>query len=102
MIKTHGNTHWDPDTCYGCKLSTLQLSPTPAFAPHFNHAVGKYVTSDRHFRDELSRASERASETLGIDHNFEARYPGDIPAPPHSGADGVLDTRAKNLQEGIV
>lgn len=27
MITTHGVTHWNPDTCYGCKLNSLTFDP---------------------------------------------------------------------------
>jgi hypothetical protein len=25
MTKTHGVTHWEPDTCFGCKVSTIDF-----------------------------------------------------------------------------
>ena len=30
MIRTHGVTHWDPQSCTGCKLRTLQFNDGPA------------------------------------------------------------------------
>ena len=101
MALTHGVTHWDPDNCTGCRYKTVQVAATPAMQPHFNHAVGDYVTSDRDFREALKRAGERNSLATGMNHEYEPRYPGDLPEPPHREADGVLDTRARNLMEGI-
>ena len=49
----------------------------PAFQPHFNHAVGQYVSTDREFRDALKRGGEAAEST------YEPIYPGDRPAPDH-------------------
>lgn len=40
------------------------------FEPHFNASVGRYVSSEREFRAELSRASEAMSQRTGMDHNY--------------------------------
>jgi hypothetical protein len=101
-MRTHGITHFTPDTCSGCRYKTIGISATPAFQPHFNWSVGKYVNSDREFKDELSRASERASEGLGIDHDFQPRYPGERTEVPYANSDEVLNTRARNINDGVV
>ena len=44
---------------------------------HFNHAVGKYVSNDREFRDALKVKSEEQSERLGIEHNYTYVDPAD-------------------------
>lgn len=38
--------------------------------PHFNQTVGKYITNQRQFRDELKRSSEQYSLRTGIDADF--------------------------------
>lgn len=83
MIRTHGRTHYDPDTCYGCKLLSVEFGK-PTFQPHYNHAVGKFVRSQREFDDALKRASHSASERTGIHHNYEPIHPSDLVnnAPP--------------------
>ena len=99
MIRTHYGQH---PNCFGCKLHSIQLAPSPAFKPHFNWAVGEYVNSDREFKDKLAMCSERASNYLGLDHDFQPRYPGDLgtsaPYPEH---DENLNLRAKNIAEGV-
>jgi hypothetical protein len=25
MTRTHGETHWDPDNCFGCKVTTVDF-----------------------------------------------------------------------------
>jgi hypothetical protein len=97
-VKTHGVTHWDPDTCYGCRIKTIQFS-TPAFIPHYSHAIGRYVSSDQDFRDGLKEAAERNSLTTGVEHDYEPRYPGDKETIPYSAADQIIDDRAKILTD---
>lgn len=94
----HGVDHYNPDECFGCKVKTIQLPAFngPVFKPHFNYAVGKYVNSDREFRDELKRAGDTNSEITGTGHSYEPRYPGDT--QPIREADQVLDDRARNLR----
>lgn len=45
---------------------------------HYNHSVGKPISSMRQFKDELKRSSDRASERTGITHDFQ-------PADPNEG-----------------
>ena len=45
--------------------------------PHFNNAVGRYVSSESDFGDELKRASETASMTSGIEHDYKPLEWGD-------------------------
>jgi len=97
MIRTHYGQHGQD--CFGCRVRTVQLAPSRAFQPHYNHAVGQYVSTDSEFRDALKRCSDRSTAETGIPHDFQPRYPGDIPAPPYREADGVLDTRARNLSD---
>lgn len=40
------------------------------FQEHYSPAVGKVVSSERGFRDDLKRASEEATQRTGIPHSF--------------------------------
>lgn len=40
------------------------------FVPHYNHSVGRYVTSESDFRSALKKASDEASATTGVEHNY--------------------------------
>jgi hypothetical protein len=83
-MRTHGVTHDDPDNCFGCRLRTINLKPD-RFTPHFNHSVGRYVTSKIAYLDELHRASDRQSSITGIDADYQ---PVDLPdkRPPDAAA----------------
>lgn len=48
------------------------------FVPHFNHSVGRYVTSDADFRDALKQASEQAYDNTGIEHNYVPVEPREV------------------------
>ncbi len=92
-MRTHGVTHWAPESCPGCRYKTVMFpASNPTFEPHFNHAVGRYVTSDRDFRDALKQCAERNSVATGMDHNYEPRYPSDMRQVPYPEADEVLET----------
>lgn len=41
----------------------VQLRGAPAFQPHFNHAVGRYVSSSRDFDEALRRGAEEQNTT---------------------------------------
>jgi hypothetical protein len=43
---------------------------TAAFETHFNTSVGKVITSQYAYREELKRASERSTLETGIEHNY--------------------------------
>lgn len=94
MMRTHGITHFLPDKCFGCKLTTLQLAP-PTFVPHFNWAVGQHVRSQQELNDALKTCAERNSIATGAEHSYELREPGDL--KPIREADQVLDDRARNI-----
>lgn len=48
------------------------------FQPHFNLALGKWVNSKREFEDGLKLASQAASISTGVEHNYQTIYPSDI------------------------
>lgn len=58
--------------------TAIQIRPTPAFQPHFNHAVGKYVSNSREFDEALRRGSEAQNTT------YSRIDPGDYPDPPYA------------------
>jgi len=72
---THGITHFSPDTCYGCRVKTIQFS-LPAFSPHYNYAVGQYVSSWQEFNDALKRHGEAAQS------DYDPIHPADLRASP--------------------
>lgn len=41
-----------------------------SFQPHFNHAVGKYVSSQSEFNNELKYLGDRQTEQTGIPHSY--------------------------------
>lgn len=66
MIATHGVTHFDPDSCYGCKIKTLATSYGSVNGVlqgaegrnnfHGEHRDGGTVTERRHQMIELARS----------------------------------------------
>lgn len=97
MTRTHGITHFDPDLCEGCKISTLSFG-APVFKPHFNWAVGQYVNNDREYRDALKSCAERNSLSTGLDHNYEPRYPGEV--EPIREADQAVEDHLRAKADG--
>ena len=87
-------------TCFGCKIKTLQLRPSTAFQPHFNHAVGAYVTTEQQFKDTLSRRAEENTIQTGTYHNYEMRDPGELTQTPYPDHDDILNTRARIIHDG--
>lgn len=83
MIRTHFGQH--DASCFGCKLVSIQFGRS-TFEPHFNYAVGRYVSSQQEFESALSRLSDANSERTGITHNYEPLHPSDIVnnPPPES------------------
>lgn len=70
--------------------SSVQIGVTP-FQPHFNHAVGAYVSSSRQFNDLLSAASEKAGSS------YTRVDPGDVPRPTKD--DAIFDTQARTIRD---
>lgn len=92
MNRTHGVTHFSPDGCFGCKVLTIQLSTDP-FTPHYNWSVGQHVNTRQEFEDALRRCSDANSEIVGLDHDYQPRYPGDT--EPIRIADQAIDDHAR-------
>jgi hypothetical protein len=100
MIRTHGITHFNPDTCFGCRVRTLQLAPTTAFQPHFNYSVGSYVRTESEFKSMLRRRADENSIATGTTHTYEMVDPGvmkeQVPFPEH---DDILNTQGRAIAE---
>lgn len=70
--------------------TTVQFGSSP-FKPHFNHAVGAYVTSNREFNDLLSVRGDEAGTT------YSRVDPGDIDRPNVD--DHIFDTQARTIHD---
>lgn len=51
----------------GRKYSFYAQTP---FQPHFNHAVGKYVSSQAQFNNELKVLGDKQTTQTGIPHSY--------------------------------
>jgi putative FmdB family regulatory protein len=70
--------------------SSVQIGVS-AFKPHFNHAVGAYVSTSREFDDMLKlRSEENGSQITRID-------PGEV--EPIRSHDDILDTQARTIHD---
>lgn len=69
------------------------FSVRKSFAPHFNHSVGKYVSNERDFHDELKRAGDK-NETV-----YSPLAAGDIPGVTDEGMD---ETHKRSRDTGQV
>jgi len=98
MKRTHGHTHYNPESCFGCRVLTLHLRSTTAFQPHFNYSVGQYVNTEHEFRSALRRRADENSMLTGTDHTYEMRDPSELgreaPYPDH---DDILNTQSREL-----
>lgn len=65
--------------------SFTQFSP-PVFQPHFNYSIGRYVSSQKDFDDQLKSHSDSYSERLGLTANFQSIHPADLSTPEAFGA----------------
>jgi hypothetical protein len=55
----------------GEMLRVFSFSVVPMLQEHWNASLNKPITSDRHFREELKRASEEAFLYDGFDHDYQ-------------------------------
>jgi hypothetical protein len=70
--------------------SSVQIG-TRAFRPHYNHAVGAYVRTDREFNDLLrAKGDEAGSAYTRVD-------PGDVPGTTQD--DYILDAQARTIRD---
>lgn len=84
-------------TCPECLSMALRRDYTTvqmgmgSFHPHFNHAVGSFVSSSREFDEKLKLAGETAGTT------YTRVDPGDVPAPTRDAE--ILETQAKTIRD---
>lgn len=53
------------------RVFSFGIQRTTTINSHFNHSLGRVISSERHLRDELARASEAATERTGVNHNYQ-------------------------------
>ena len=68
------------------------------YQPHYNYSVGRYVSSDKEFRDALKQGSEDMSRQMGMDVNYEKVDLGDT--QPKSGGVGLEEQARKHRELG--
>jgi len=93
-VTRHWSIHDDTDrdlynsgavACTECSHGHLRrrftFAPAPVMHEHWNHSVGKPVSSMRQFKDDLARASERQSEVTGMEHRYVPVDMSEVKAP---------------------
>ena len=70
--------------------SSVQMG-VGGFRPHFNHAVGHYVSSSREFNEQLKLAGEKAGTA------YTRVDPGDMPQPVQD--DHILESQARTIHD---
>jgi hypothetical protein len=103
MLSTSRSMHDETlhKTCPCCGLEAERVFGDFAFkrfAEHYSPAVGKVVSSDREFRDDLKRASEEATIRTGIVHDFQ---PIDITEHAPKNLEGLEATHRKHRELGL-
>lgn len=86
-----------PCACGGISRRVFHANIKSSFIPHFNHAVGAHVSSDREFNDLLKIRSEENTLRTGTEHNYTRIDPGDSPEPTKDTA--IFETKAKLLRD---
>ena len=75
----------DPD----CNLFAVKVIAMPgvkrSFAEHMNTATGKYTQTAAEHRENLKRASEKATLRTGIEHNYVPMDHADLKPPDYEG-----------------
>lgn len=62
---------YDCERCGGMlRRAITGVNVVVSMQPHFNPTVGKPISSERQFRDELRRQSDIASENTGTEHRY--------------------------------
>jgi DNA-directed RNA polymerase subunit RPC12/RpoP len=97
--KPHGSQSRSPHPCPFCGASARRLwsfNARPSMPDHFNHSLGRYVTNQRDLGDGFKRASDEASERMGIEHNFQPIDRADMADPS---AHGVTDEGLEHTRQ---
>lgn len=81
--------------CRALLKRKFSFSSTPTFEPHFNHAVGQYVTSHSQFTDALKRGAEDQFRQTGAEHNYVPIHPSEVTTT----GEGMYET-AKATHDG--
>lgn len=91
----------DLGICPSCNSGTLkrrwQVSMQPGMEEHFNHTVGKPISSMTQFKSELARKSEEYSERTGIPSDFQPREWGEMGAT----GEGLDATNKVRVDSGL-
>ena len=97
-MRTHGITHFTPDTCTGCRYKTLQIRPASPFQPHFNYSVGQYVETESQFVTALRRRADENTIATGTEHTYEMRDPAELARhTPFPESDDIINTQSREL-----
>lgn len=75
---------------------------TPSFQEHFNHSLGRYVNSNREFRDGLKIQSAEMSERMGQNVDFQPLSPSEMAEASSHGVteEGLYESR-KAMHDSI-
>lgn len=95
MNKTHGETHFDPDACYGCKIITVGVAPSAMPSRHPGAANNVYrekeLVKDLGAFKRMTMAGLHPKSTRGaaiIESQAESRYEVDSGQLAHRMAKG--------------
>jgi hypothetical protein len=79
--------------CFGCRIKHVQIRSTPAFQPHFNHSVGRYVSSSRDFDEALHVGAEEANSS------YTRIDPGDFASITPDRDTEIIETQARTHRD---
>jgi putative FmdB family regulatory protein len=73
----------------------FSFNHTPSFQEHFNHSLGRYVNSNREFRDGLKLQSEEMSVRMGQNVDLQPLSPSEMAESSAHGVteEGLYETR---------
>lgn len=80
-------------------VRVFSFSVKPMMQEHWNATVNKPIRSEQHFRDELKRMGEAASEYDGFDHDYQPVDPEDTKSLGVT-AEGLDATNRVRVKEG--
>lgn len=70
---------------------------TPSFTEHFNHSLGRYVNSNREFKDGLKLQSAEMSERMGMNVDLQPLSPSEMAEASSHGVteEGLYESRKR-------
>lgn len=89
-----------PCSCGELSRRVYGFRQAAGLQPHFNHAVGRYVTNNRDFNDALKERSEVQSLRTGIDSNYVRVDPGDMAEPTKDTE--IFETRDRMIRDNNI